>query len=71
MSSTVKTAVFWVVLICVAVLLWAVVKQTKTPKEQALLAASRLLVLNHKRKVCYKINVHIFKLRFQLIPNYT
>ena len=36
MSSTVKTAVFWVVLICVAVLLWAVVKQTKTPKEQAL-----------------------------------
>ena len=35
MNSNVKTAVFWVVLICVAVLLWTVVRtgQTRTEKE--------------------------------------
>jgi cell division protease FtsH len=31
MSSNVKTAIFWVVIICVAVLLWAVVKQSNRP----------------------------------------
>ncbi|MBI4874691.1 MAG: ATP-dependent metallopeptidase FtsH/Yme1/Tma family protein [Acidobacteria bacterium] len=35
-SSNVKTAVFWVVLICVAVLVWVVVKTGKTHVEQPL-----------------------------------
>ena len=35
-SSNVKTAVFWVVLICVAVLVWVVVKTGKTRVEQPL-----------------------------------
>ena len=35
-SSNVKTAIFWVVLICVAVLLWVVVKTGKTRVEQPL-----------------------------------
>jgi len=35
-SSNVKTAVFWVVLICVAVLVWVVVKTGKTQVEQPL-----------------------------------
>ncbi|MDP2997358.1 MAG: ATP-dependent zinc metalloprotease FtsH [Bryobacterales bacterium] len=35
-SSNVKTAVFWVVLICVAVLVWVVVKTGKTKVEQPL-----------------------------------
>jgi cell division protease FtsH len=36
MNSNVKTAIFWVVLICLAVLLWAVVKQGNTRREQSL-----------------------------------
>jgi cell division protease FtsH len=36
MNSNVKTAIFWVVLICVAVLLWAVVRTGNTRKDQAL-----------------------------------
>ena len=36
MNSNVKTAVFWVVLICVAVLLWTVVRTGKTRMEQQL-----------------------------------
>ncbi|MDX1985015.1 MAG: ATP-dependent zinc metalloprotease FtsH [Bryobacteraceae bacterium] len=36
MNSNVKTAIFWVVLICVAVLLWTVVKHGKTRAEQPL-----------------------------------
>jgi len=34
MNSNVKTAVFWVVLICVAVLLWTVVRSGKTAMEE-------------------------------------
>ena len=33
MTSNVKTAIFWVVLVCVAILLWAVVQQSKSPRE--------------------------------------
>ncbi len=36
MNSNIKTAIFWVVLICVAVLLWAVVRTGNTRKEQSL-----------------------------------
>ncbi len=36
MNSNVKTAVFWVVLICVAVLLWTVVRTGKTRMEEEL-----------------------------------
>jgi cell division protease FtsH len=36
MNSNVKTAVFWVVLICVAVLLWAVVRNGQNKKEENL-----------------------------------
>ncbi|MCC6591236.1 MAG: ATP-dependent zinc metalloprotease FtsH [Bryobacterales bacterium] len=36
MNSNVKTAVFWVVLICVAVLLWAVVRNGQGKKEETL-----------------------------------
>ncbi len=36
MNSNIKTAIFWVVLICVAVLLWAVVRTGTTKKEQQL-----------------------------------
>ena len=34
MNSNVKTAIFWVVIICLAVLLWAVVKQGNRPQPQ-------------------------------------
>lgn len=35
MNSNIKTAIFWVVLICLAVLLWTIVRQGKThPEEQ-------------------------------------
>ena len=34
MNSNVKTAILWVVLICVAVLLWQVVRTAKTPREK-------------------------------------
>ena len=36
MNSNVKTAVLWIVLICVAVLLWVVVRTGKTGGEQQL-----------------------------------
>ena len=36
MNSNIKTLIFWVVLICVAVLLFAVVRTGQGPKEQAL-----------------------------------
>jgi cell division protease FtsH len=36
MTSNLKTAIFWVVLICVAVLLWTVVRAGKTRPEQQL-----------------------------------
>ncbi|WP_321478132.1 ATP-dependent zinc metalloprotease FtsH [uncultured Paludibaculum sp.] len=36
MNSNVKTAIFWVVLVCVAILLWTVVKQTNTRTVQDL-----------------------------------
>jgi cell division protease FtsH len=36
MNSNIKTAIFWVVLICVAVLLWAVVKQGGARKDTSL-----------------------------------
>jgi cell division protease FtsH len=36
MNSNVKTAIFWVVLICVVVLLWAVVRTGQSPREEAL-----------------------------------
>ena len=36
MNSNVKTAIFWVILICVAVLLWTVVRVGKSPREQNL-----------------------------------
>ena len=36
MNSNIKTAVFWVVLICVAVMLWAVVRTGSTRKQQSL-----------------------------------
>jgi cell division protease FtsH len=35
-NSNIKTAIFWVVLICVAVLLWAVVKTGKSRPDQAI-----------------------------------
>ena len=34
MNSNIKTAIFWVVLICVAVLLWTVVRTGKSHPEQ-------------------------------------
>ncbi|MGA2594157.1 MAG: ATP-dependent metallopeptidase FtsH/Yme1/Tma family protein, partial [Bryobacteraceae bacterium] len=34
MNSNIKTAIFWVVLICVAVLLWTVVRTGKRPSEE-------------------------------------
>ena len=34
MNSNIKTAIFWVILICVAVLLWQVVRQGSTRKER-------------------------------------
>src|SRR5882724_11575356 len=34
MNSNVKTAIFWVVIICLAVLLWAVVKQGNRAQPQ-------------------------------------
>ena len=33
MNSNIKTAIFWVVLICLAVLLWTIVRQGKHPTE--------------------------------------
>ena len=36
MNSNIKTAIFWVVLICVAVLLWTVVKTGKSRPDQAI-----------------------------------
>ena len=36
MNSNVKTAVFWVVIIMVVVLLWTVVRQSKSPHDQTL-----------------------------------
>ena len=36
MNSNVKTVIFWAVLICVAVLLWAVVKNGHTKPDKAL-----------------------------------
>ena len=36
MNSNVKTIIFWVVLVCVAVLLWAVVKTGHTKPDRAL-----------------------------------
>ncbi len=36
MNSTIKTAIFWFVMICTAVLLWAVVKSGSPTKEKAL-----------------------------------
>ncbi len=33
MNSNIKTAIFWVVLICLAVLLWTIVRQGKQPTE--------------------------------------
>ena len=35
MNSNVKTAIFWVILICVAVLLWVVVQTGKTRQDTA------------------------------------
>ncbi|MCX6590119.1 MAG: ATP-dependent zinc metalloprotease FtsH [Acidobacteria bacterium] len=35
MSSNVKNAIFWVALVCVVVLFWAVFRQAKGPREQA------------------------------------
>jgi len=35
-NSNIKTAIFWVVLICVAVLLWTVVKTGKSRPDQAI-----------------------------------
>ena len=40
MNSNVKTAVFWVVLICVAVLLWTVVRTSRTGTETAIVVHS-------------------------------
>ena len=34
MSSTVKTAIFWVVMLCTAILLWRVVHSTAGPQEE-------------------------------------
>ena len=34
MNSNVKTAIFWVVLICIVVLLWAVVRTGQSPREE-------------------------------------
>ena len=34
MNSNIKTAIFWVVLICLAVLLWTIVRQGKHPPEE-------------------------------------
>ena len=34
MNSNIKTAIFWVVLICLAVLLWTIVRQGKHPTEE-------------------------------------
>ena len=36
MNSNIKTLIFWVVLICVAVLLFAVVRTNQGPKEDAI-----------------------------------
>ena len=36
MNSNIKTAIFWVVLICVAVLLWTVVRTGKSPRQTAI-----------------------------------
>ena len=36
MNSNIKTAIFWVVLICVAVLLWTVVRTGKGPRQTAI-----------------------------------
>jgi cell division protease FtsH len=36
MNSNIKTAVFWVVIIMVVVLLWTVVRQSKSPRDQTL-----------------------------------
>ena len=36
MNSNVKTIIFWVVLVCIAVLLWAVVKQGNHKNDRAL-----------------------------------
>ena len=36
MNSTVKTAVFWVVMLCTAILLWQVVRTGQTPRDEKL-----------------------------------
>jgi cell division protease FtsH len=36
MNSNVKTAVFWIVLICIVVILWAVVRTGQSPREEVL-----------------------------------
>ena len=50
MNSNVKTAIFWVVLICVAVLLWTVVKHGKN-KPPANLTFSQFLYQVESGKV--------------------
>ncbi|MEO7652999.1 MAG: ATP-dependent metallopeptidase FtsH/Yme1/Tma family protein, partial [Bryobacteraceae bacterium] len=36
MNSNIKTGIFWIILACVAILLWQVVKQAKTRPDKQL-----------------------------------
>jgi cell division protease FtsH len=49
MNSNVKTAVFWVVLICIAVLLWAVVQSGRNRKEEVLSLTQLLAEVEQSR----------------------
>jgi cell division protease FtsH len=69
MNSNVKTAVFWVVLICVAVLLWAVVKTGQSPKQETLTFTQFLSEVQDERIKTVEIAGNEVKGTFRDDPN--
>ncbi|MBM3814797.1 MAG: ATP-dependent metallopeptidase FtsH/Yme1/Tma family protein [Acidimicrobiia bacterium] len=69
MNSNVKTAVFWVVLICLAVLLWAVVQSGKSPKQENLTFTNFLNEIKDERIKTVEIAGNEVKGTFRDDPN--
>ncbi len=65
MNSNVKTAVFWVVLICVAVLLWAVVQHGQSPKQEVLTFTQFLTEVKDERIKTVEISGNEVKGKFR------
>ncbi|MBK5294065.1 MAG: ATP-dependent zinc metalloprotease FtsH [Acidobacteriia bacterium] len=65
MNSNVKTAVFWVVLICVAVLLWAVVQRGQSTKQEALTFTQFLTEVKEERIKSVEISGNEVKGKFR------